>query len=274
MNADLVAGRRALSRARRALAPHADALILVGAHAVQVWAGHIDAQIGGSPMSMDADLQVDTVALRADPTLEAAMQGAHFRLARDGQGNEQPGIWVSEAGVRVDLLVAEAQAHGTGSRAARVDARDPKSARRVRGLEVCLYFNATRPIGALDAGEKDEIEIRVARPAALLVAKAYKLGERFEDQGRRVRGKDALDVLRLLLAEEAGSARREMNETLGHPECGAVARVGVDYLGTLFGGRNSRGCALLRDEYGEQGEVYAAQVHELMREVLPGPGVV
>lgn len=272
MNAELVAGRRALLEALRALAPHTEALILVGAHAVQEWAGPVDAGIGGSPMSMDADLQVDTLALGSDPTLEEAMRGAGFQLART-QGAAQPGIWLSNAGVQVDLLVAEAQARGPGSRAAGLDARDRLSARRVEGLEACLHLNVVRPIGALDEADVAPIKIRVARPAALLVAKAHKLGERVAAGGRRARGKDALDVLRLLLAEEGATTSREMGLLLRNPACSTVARAGVKYVRTLFGAPNAPGCGLLRDEYPQQGATFAAQVQELAAELLSSPEV-
>lgn len=271
MNAELVAGRRTLLDALRALGPHAEALILVGAHAVQEWAGPVDAAIGGSPMSKDADLQVNTLALGPDPTLESAMRSAGFQLARR-QGADEPGIWLSSAGGQVDLLVAEAQARGSGSRAARVDARDPLSARRVAGLEACLHLNVVRDIGALDGADVAPIRLRVARPAALLVAKAHKLGERFADGGRRARGKDALDVLRLLLAEETAATSREMGLLLKNPACAAVARAGVNYVRGLFGSPSAPGCSLLLQEYA-QGATYAAQVQQLTADLLSSPEV-
>jgi hypothetical protein len=60
-------------RALRALGPHVRALILGGAHAVQEWAGHVDAALGGSPMSRDAEpgRSEDDGALRSSPTVRS-----------------------------------------------------------------------------------------------------------------------------------------------------------------------------------------------------------
>jgi len=73
---------------------------------------------------------------------------------------------------------------------------------------------------ALDPSDSRVHEIRVAGPAALLIAKTIKIGDRLDDANRgdlkRIVDKDALDVLRLLQACPtaelcAGLARHEAN---------------------------------------------------------------
>ncbi len=262
MHPSLVSGRVALLHAHRALGAHAGALILVGAHAVQEWAGDTDADIGGSPESKDADVQVDAAALGPDPTLEAAMESAGFVLAN------QPGIWISREGVQVDLLVAEAQARGRGERSAGLDPRDPKSARRVKGLEGCLVLNEDRRIATLGEGERTEVLMRVARPAALVVAKCFKLAERLAQRAERARGKDALDVLRLLRLEEPAISPADFRTLASHARFGTVAVEGVEHLRALFSRSSSPGCVLLRREYPDLGATLAAQMQVLAADLL------
>ena len=58
-------------------------------------------------------------------------------------------------------------------------------------------------LGSLDADDQRAFEIRVAGPAALIVAKLHKLAERTQEPGaRRVKDKDALGC-RTSLSSEA-----------------------------------------------------------------------
>jgi hypothetical protein len=59
---------------------------------------------------------------------------------------------------------------------------------------------------ALDASDTRTIDVRVAGPAALLVAKVHKIDDRRLD--RRHSDKDALDVFRLLHTETVDLAER------------------------------------------------------------------
>jgi hypothetical protein len=57
-------------------------------------------------------------------------------------------------------------------------------------------------IRALDLADSREYELQVAGPAALIIAKLVKIAERLAQGERRVRDKDAVDILRLLVAIE------------------------------------------------------------------------
>jgi hypothetical protein len=76
--------------------------------------------------------------------------------------------------------------------------------------------------------------IAVAGPAALIVAKLHKLGERDERDPDRVNDKDAHDVYRLLVAvstdDLAAALRRLREDELAGP----VTTQGLTYLGALF----------------------------------------
>lgn len=110
----------------------------------------------------------------------------------------QPGIWLDETG-QVDLLVPEGLAPTGGRRGARLTGHGSRAARKVLGLEGAAVDNEFRIVTALDPADHRTVRMRVASPAALLVAKLHKLGERREEfRGDRLEDKDAFDVYRLL----------------------------------------------------------------------------
>ena len=90
------------------------------------------------------------------------------------------------------------------------DARRPRptghgkwSARPTSGLEPALVDNGPHTLYALDTHDHRWVQVNVAGPSALLVAKIIKFEERLNDiktEGKRVKQKDALDMLRLLQA--------------------------------------------------------------------------
>ena len=68
-----------------------------------------------------------------------------------------------------------------------------------------MVDNDVHVIGALDPDDPRSFEIKVAGPAALVVSKVVKIVERREQQPRRLKPKDGLDVLRLLRAVDTAS---------------------------------------------------------------------
>lgn len=207
----LVAARRALLDALDALGEQRDALILVGAQAVYLHTGSAD--IAVPDFTTDGDLVVVPADLVIAPLLGSALGQAGFSLS------DQPGIWIREepfgAGpfrAQIDLLVPEAVA-GAGSRSADVGAHGKRTARRVLGLEGALVDHAQRRVAALDTADARAFDIRVAGPAALLVAKVHKISERVESDGRR-KDKDALDVLRILRAIDTAELRDGLQRLL------------------------------------------------------------
>ena len=92
----------------------------------------------------------------------------------------QPGAWLNADGVPVDLMVPERLAGGGGrsARSARIPPHDRRAARRARGLEAAIVDNDMIRVTALTSDDARSHEVRVAGMAAMLVAKAHKIGER------------------------------------------------------------------------------------------------
>ncbi len=189
----LVEVRSALLDALTALADHRDSVIVIGAQAIYLHTGRADVALAEA--TKDSDLAVDSRSLGHDPRIETAMESARF--CHDPSG--QPGAWLSPRGVPVDLMVPEALAGTRGRRGVDLPPHDKRAMRRAVGLEAAVVDNNEMTIQSLGADDWRRVTARVAGPAALLVAKMHKIGERELDPKRLV-DKDAHDVYRLLVA--------------------------------------------------------------------------
>lgn len=204
-----VSARRALLDALEALGSHAEAVVLIGAQAVYLHTG--DAPVALAPFTKDVDLALDTRALGGAPLIEDAMAAADFVL---DPAARQPGAWLSPTGFPVDLLVPEALSGPQGRRGARIPPHGSTNARRAAGLEAAVVDRQPVEISSLDPSDPRVFVVRVAGPAALLVSKLHKVGERQADPDRLL-DKDAHDIYRLLtgptaqLAERLDSLRRD-----------------------------------------------------------------
>ncbi|MGO9832985.1 MAG: GSU2403 family nucleotidyltransferase fold protein [Polyangiaceae bacterium] len=197
-----VMARSVLLEALEALGPHRDAIVLVGAQAVYLRVGEADLAV--APFTTDGDLAIDPAVLATIPPLEEALMAAGFLP----KSKDSVGVWITkrptsrgvDAEVAIDLLVPASVSPGTGRRAARLPGHDSRAARIVRGLDGAIVDSDTMRLAALVATDARSLDVRVAGPAALLVAKVHKISER---QGTdRQSDKDALDVLRLLRGTE------------------------------------------------------------------------
>jgi hypothetical protein len=185
----LIEARRGLLDALGALGPHAADVVLVGAQAIYLHTSEV--VTGVALFTKDADvLLIPPVAIA--PDIDVAMRGAGFRPGG------QPGIWLDDQR-QVDLLVPEGLLSSRGSRGARLEGHGDRAARRVPGLEGAAVDNAVRRIESLDENDHRSASMLVAGPAALLVAKLYKLRDRVaEGREGRIEPKDAFDAFRLL----------------------------------------------------------------------------
>ena len=235
---EYVHARRALLDALDHLGAHRAAAILVGAQAV--YARSTDVPIASSPYTTDADIALDPRLLGLDPALEAAMTAAGFAL------HGQPGLWfkpddlLDEA--EVDLLVPAALS-GPGKRGARLKGHSSSAAMKSPGLEPALYDHSPMTIASFE-GDGRSHTIEVAGVAALLIAKAHKVGERLDEAASgktdRTNDKDAADIVRLLLV--ADGATRSTLTSLADIEIAAPSTIrGIAYLRSLFGGSRSVG---------------------------------
>lgn len=261
-----VASRRALLDALEALGEQRQALVLVGAHAIYLHVGEAD--IAVAAFTTDADIAIDPGRLKDIPRLERTLQKAGFLQ------DSQPGIWrsrvrIGDQYIPVDFLVAEALA-GKGRRAAKLGDHGPRTARKVRGLEAAMVDHQEMEIHALEGGDPRRCSLAVAGPAALLVAKLHKIGERVREGKGRAEPKDALDVLRLLRGIPTGTFANDLDVLLEKPLSAKVCAEAVSYLEELFATASSPGSRLAVAAVGilERADQIAASCEVLATDLL------
>jgi hypothetical protein len=237
----LIAARRALLDALEALEEHRDALVLIGAQAIYLHTGAADVALAEA--TKDSDIVIDPRVLEDEPLLDEAMRRAEFH-----PDLEQPrhGSWLSPDGIPVDLMVPERLA-GPGSkktRGARIPPHDERATRRTPGLEAAVVDHAPMRIDPLDALDGRHVVMNVAGPAALLVAKLHKLGDRQATPTRLV-DKDAHDVYRLLVAVDTATLAARLHELRTDALAGEAIERAIELLNELFGqGPEATGAAM------------------------------
>ncbi len=231
--------RETLLDAVEALEPHGDAVILVGAQAIYA---HVDDDsFAISPFTYDADIALNPGLLRSSPAIVDAMSRAGFRLGG------QPGLYRKDESAQVDLLVPEAVG-GPGRRAARLGVHGNRAAMKVRGLEGALVSHTFRKISSLIPSADRSCILKVAGPAALLVAKTHKIRERLEGPDLRRREplpKDAFDIYRLLRAIETTKMASEFGLILSHEISSRVTAEALTTFQRLFGAPSGVGTQLV-----------------------------
>jgi hypothetical protein len=235
-----IASRRALLDALEALRDQLDALVLVGAQAVDIHTAPIDEPI--ATQTKDGDLVVDPLRLAADPRIDAALAAAGFHR---NVSSGQPGGWLSSDGIPVDLLVPAGVAPGNPKRrGVDMPPHDRRATRRTPGLEAALVDREPRDIAALGSGDARSFTLAVAGPAALLVAKLQKISERMTQPERRHVAKDGHDAYRLLRDVPAEEFVERFERLLVEDVSAGGAHAAVDQLRALFGGPDAYGVAL------------------------------
>jgi len=183
----LVQARSALLDALTALSEHRDSVVVIGAQAIYMHTGA--AEVALAEAIKDSDLAIDSRSLGPDPLIEAAMTRANFILNPDAG---QPGSWINHDGIPVDLMVPEAIAGPSSRRRADIPPHARTATRRAVGLEAAVVDHAELEIRSLSKADLRVLRAQVAGPAALLVAKLHKLGER-QNHPNRLVDKDARD---------------------------------------------------------------------------------
>jgi len=238
----LTRARSALLDALRALGAHRESVVVIGAQAIYLRTS--GAAVAVAEATKDSDLAIDPRTLGEEPLIEGAMEGAGFVL---DPVKRQPGAWLSAEGVPVDLMVPQALA-GAGSattRGARIPPHHKRATRRARGLEAALVDNGWLVVEAFDPVDDRRFEVRVAGPAALVVAKVHKIGERAADSADRLVDKDAHDLYRLLVHEPTGALAAEFRRLLADELSGPATAEAVQLLADLFAaGPSATGSAM------------------------------
>lgn len=238
-----VEARRLLLDTLEVLGGQRKAIILVGAQAIYLHTG--ESEFAVAEHTTDADIALVPRLLENSPLIEEVM--ANAGLTRDAK---DVGIWRKTQSVaslptpitiKVDLLVPEALS-GRGSRSVEMPPHDRFSARSVRGLEAIIADNAETSISSLDGIDTRSFKIKVAGPAALIVAKLHKIEDRIRTT--RLSDKDALDILRLLRKAEMTELARTFSNLMSHPIAGSVTSEAIGIAEDLFGSVSSTGCRM------------------------------
>lgn len=229
-----ILARRVLLDALHALGAHRDAVVLVGAQAVYLRVG--EAELAVAPFTTDGDLAIDPAILAEIPPLEEALMRANFLP----KTKDSVGIWITkrrtsqsgEIDVGVDLLVPASVSSGSGRRAARLPGHNSRAARIVKGLDGAIVDADVMRLAALEANDARAFDVRVAGPAALVIAKIHKISERHGTD--RQSDKDALDVLRLLRGVETNELAERWQKLLADERSEVAARTGRVLLEEQF----------------------------------------
>ncbi|WP_311931769.1 hypothetical protein [Microbispora sp. H11081] len=205
-------------------------MIVIGAQAIYLHT--VRSPVALAETTKDSDLALDPRVLEDEPLLEQSMGRAGFY--RDPLGG-QPGAWLNSEGIPVDLMVPEALA-GSGTkntRGARIPPHDRRAARRARGLEAAVIDNMVMEVTALDPHDHRSYRVKVAGPAALLVAKLHKIFERVAVP-HRLNDKDAHDIYRILIDTDTLQLAAAFDALLGDPISSETTDQAVEYLAALF----------------------------------------
>lgn len=224
---DPVGARLALLDALEALESHLDSLILVGSQAIYVHTKGMKSKV--AEFTRDADLSIDPRILQTSPLIEMLLDNAGFTL----KDSQLPGGWWNESDVRVDIMVAEVFA-GRAGRSADIRPHSGAVARSTRGIEGCLADNSYFTICSQDEMDGRSFEIKVAGPASLIIAKAFKIHERISNPKRRLEDKDAHDVYRMLATIDLETIMAGFETILKNEAIKPVMIEGLGFINDLF----------------------------------------
>jgi hypothetical protein len=245
------------------------AIVVVGAQAIYLRCE--ENPVPRAPFTLDSDIVVDPRRLAPEPPIKVRLFEHGYRL-RDGQ----PGLFVApnlpahvSDGANVDIIVPEFFATGRGRRDARLPGDNAMAARRTRGLEAALFDYDFMTIRSLAKPERC-VEAAVAGKAALLVSKAFKLGERMDGEAGRMKGKDAADVFRLLRSAAPGTLKARLAELRTEEPLAPLIDESLSYIERLFAGNGAPGLKLLESYLDDSPEApqISASTRALAEELL------
>lgn len=122
----------------------------------------------------------------------------------------------------------------------------------MRGLDGAVVDADVMKLSALEEGDARTVDVRVAGPAALLVAKVHKIDDRKGSD--RSSDKDALDVLRLLRGTETDALAERWAKLLGDKRSEAAAQRGRELLEAQFARRRNVGVQMAIRSAGPLGD--------------------
>jgi hypothetical protein len=98
-----------------------------------------------------------------------------------------PGSWLGKGEIAVDIMVVPWQSGTVEEKypSGRIPPHAKNTARITAELEPALVDHAPRLLTALEPSDRRQVDLKVAGPAALLIAKAIKVEERLLDADGR-----------------------------------------------------------------------------------------
>lgn len=220
---EYVRARRALLDALELLVAQLDALVLVGAQAVYL---HAPASIAQQETyTTDSDLAVDPDLLAEVPDVGQVLLDAGYTL------RDNPGTFYNRDGIPLDIMVPSGALPPSSRRTAQLPGQNRSTARRTVGLELALIDTVPVQLTALKPSDPRSVTIRVAGPAALIIAKLIKLEERMGGlRSDRVLTKDAADVLRLLRYTDAIAIGTRLRALAADSTAAPVTQAALTFL--------------------------------------------
>ena len=229
---EYVTARRVLLDCLQLLSAQSEALVLVGAQAIYLQAPVLD--VGLPASTTDSDIAIDPDLLFENPDLAEVLESAGFRP------HTSPGTWFSPEGVPIDLMVPSGALPASSRRTAPLEGQSGRTARRTSGLELALHDNNTMELRALDPNDTRIATVKVASPAALVVAKLIKLAERIAGpKPDRVLAKDASDVLRILRYNDATTIGASLGQFAAESVGSGTIETAVEFLRSQLALRTS-----------------------------------
>jgi hypothetical protein len=229
-NSTDVVARRALMGTLETLQPHLDSLILVGAQAVYLKSNHIELPL--APATSDADIAFDTRSLEVSPEIGKPLREAGYS---PNETAKNPGHWINAEGVPLDLFQPRILSNrGAQSRSANLGPHGQDLLRIIDGLNSALVDNSVLTINSFETQDIRSFEIKVAGPAALIIAKTAKISDRLRGSDHRLISKDAHDIYRLLLATQTVTLSQLFQEFLSNPISSAEAKAALNAFAQLF----------------------------------------
>ncbi len=171
-------------------------------------------------------------------------------------------------------MVPESLAGTRGRRGSRIPPHAYNATRRAMGLEAAVVDHAPMTVRALDRNDTRVYTANVAGPAARLVAKMHKLGER-QTTPDRLADKDAHDVYRLLVAVPTDRLAAATSDLATDDFAGPVTEQALRFLTEMFAdGPEATGPTMAgRAEEGiGEPAVVAAAVAALAKDLLSAMG--
>ena len=247
--------RWTLIHALRALAPFpAGSFVLVGAQAAYLRAPKGITAIAA--FTLDGDLAADPRKIRRARSIPEHLERAGFVFRNDIGGFYSHGGAAPDDryASKLDILVPQGVAHLWEAEG--YNRRDSHATHSQPGLELCLVDHSPMRLSPIDSNDDaDSVMVEVASILALLVAKGWKIGERFEQGRDAFQGvrKDIADVYRLLRARQPAEGETVLQQLPRDSNVREIARSGARYVGDLCGSGGA-GVVLLSEILGRSEE--------------------